>query len=107
MKKFNKYGFVSGGYIADKMDREALGALNKEYPVTKKELWFTADCHIEFYKQLCSTKKIRFNAFVMAFFAWQTSVDIEITLFQENAQIATGWFTFTKARHNFCKTKGV
>ena len=42
MNKLNKYGFISGGWLYDMMDRKALTTLNRVFPLTKDQQIYTA-----------------------------------------------------------------
>lgn len=101
MKSLNKYGFVSGGYIVDKMDRVALTAINTEFPDTKNDLWFTSDCSVEFLKQLCNTDNIRYAVSLDRDSLY--CIDAKVKLLQGDTEIAKGYFTFVHADKNFCK----
>lgn len=54
MQDKNKYGFISGGAIFDMLDRAALEYINKTWPATTKENWFTKRSVIHFNLQVCS-----------------------------------------------------
>lgn len=87
----------------DKMDKEALKRLNKYYPSTRKELWFTQHSSFDFKKQLCNTDNTMLVCKTDKSF---TTAKVVAKLFQDGVEIADGYFVFAKADHDFCKTKG-
>lgn len=102
IKGKNKYGFYSGGFITDMLDKIALRAINEKYPQTKRELWFTSSATVDFKKQLCDLKKLTHlvDAIETAGIIYTCAA-----LYQEKTLIAIGNFTFKKAKHNYCETK--
>lgn len=103
MKNINKYGFYSGGYIADRIDRYALRMLNNSYPETKNELWFTRACDITYKKQLCDTDATYLRT--IAFNKMNDSTTVGVELVQGDTLIAIGYVVFAKAKGDFCKIK--
>ena len=104
MEQKNKYGFVSGGYIFDWLDRGALAFINKRFPETTNQNWYTARADISYLKQLCDPK----NALTMYTIA--SKLEDEITcnteVYQEAKTIVRATFVFRLARHNYCDIKG-
>lgn len=99
--KFNKYGFVSGGYIADLMDRLALRKINESFPETKDQQIYTASARITYHKQLCDTVGVASDTGCTQLDSatYLASCD----LYDHNGvMIASGEFDFVKATHNFC-----
>lgn len=105
MKNTNKYGFISGGYIADILDRAALDEINRCYPETEKQQVYTSWCEISFEKQLCSTKGIRVETDTIKQCTLGAVWLVENALYQGDTIIAFGGFKFMLANKNFCKIK--
>lgn len=105
MKNTNKYGFYSGGYITDLLDRAALEEINRRYPETEKEQIYTAWCEIDFEKQLCSTKGIRIETDMMQQSVLGSVWLVENTIYQGDTVVAFGAFKFVRADKNFCEIK--
>lgn len=103
MKNKNKYGFYSGGYIADRIDRYALRTLNNSYPNTKNELWFTKSCDITYKKQLCDTDSTYMRT--ITFQKTEDTALVGVDFVQGDTVIAIGYIVFAKAKGNFCKLK--
>lgn len=100
MKNKNKYGFYSGGFITDKLDRIALDAINKAYPMTSSQLWFTSTAKIDFKKQLCNLKDISYECGIWP--AGCGSIYVLVELYQSDTIIAVGNFAFVKTNKNYC-----
>lgn len=63
MKIRNKYGFVSGGYIFDKMDRIA-----QDWVETKNrdlKYWMTKSAKIKYMRQICSEENLAFGVRIL------------------------------------------
>lgn len=103
MKNTNKYGFYSGGYVFDRVDRYALRVLNNAYPETKDELWFTEHADIHFYKQLCCSDATLLRT--IKFEKESDSATVGVELIQGKTLIARSYVWFSKAKNNFCKIK--
>ena len=103
MKNTNKYGFYSGGYIFDRIDRYALHTLNNAYPETKDELWFTSHCSINYKKQLCHTDSTYMRTTMFQKLSDRALVGIEFI--QGRTIIALGYVEFAKTKDNYCKVK--
>lgn len=103
MDKLNKYGFVSGGYIFDLLDRGALEHLNHKIPDTKNELWFTSRAEISYYRQICDIKDITFDYLFTG--CNSTTAIIKATIIQNGEEAVVAEFYFKKANHNYCETK--
>jgi hypothetical protein len=104
MKNKNKYGFYSGGYIFDRIDRYALRTLNNAYPETKDELWFTSHCKIDYKKQLCDNDESTYMRTIV-FQKLSESAVIGVEFVQGKTLIATCYVDFTKAKGDYCKLK--
>lgn len=104
MKNKNKYGFYSGGYIFDRIDRYALRTLNNAYPETKDELWFTSNCTVDYKKQLCDSDELTFMR-TTVFQKFNDSALVGVELVQGTTLIATGCISFSKAKGDYCKLK--
>ena len=109
MQDLNKYGFYSGGYIADLLDRRALEAVNDNYPSTVHKQLYTSHCEIRFLKQLCTKKCTPVLRWVIP----RCGVDrrreyvVNIELFDANwVQVAGAEFTFKIAKRNYCEIGG-
>ena len=105
MKEKNDYGFYSGGYIFDRLDRTALKAIRKQYGLSPATQLYTANATITFMHQLCDIKKSR------CFFGdievmGDGSYQISVRLHQAQTCIASATFWFKKAKHNYCETQG-
>lgn len=99
--KFNKYGFVSGGYIADIMDRLALRKINERFPETQNQQIYTSKAKISYYKQLCNTDGMAADL-GCADISRDTYI-VACDLYDHNGvMVASGEFEFVKATHNFC-----
>lgn len=103
MKNTNKYGFYSGAYIFDRIDRYALRMLNNAYPETKNELWFTSYCDVKFLKQLCDTDATFLRTTTFQKYGEDATVGVE--LIQGKTTIANGYVCFQKAKGDYCKLK--
>ena len=106
MERLNKYGFVSGGYIFDYLDRTALDYLNLEYPKTKTENWFTESADVKFYKQWCDEEYDTFLGSTMEYYKQDKGIaKINVKLFLHNARliIAEATFVFKRANNDFCR----
>lgn len=104
MKNKNKYGFYSGGYIFDRIDRYALRTLNNAYPETKDELWFTSHATIDYKKQLCDNDESTFMR-TTVFQKMPDSAIISVEFVQGKTLIAIGCVSFTKTGNDYCKLK--
>ena len=106
MKTTNKYGFVSGGWIFDYMDRAALNCLNVSYPETRNQNFYTAKASVNFLSQVCDTKDISADIRIIPHGKWGKSYSVITYLRQGNIRRAEGVFLFVKAKENKCETKG-
>lgn len=107
MQELNKYGFYSGGYIFDVLDRVALATINKKYPNTKKQQIYTTHADVFFTKQLCTSE---FEVKVMSTNSWVDSdgkhvYRVMLELVAGDAHIANGLIMFALAKRNYCKVK--
>ena len=59
MKTKNKYGFVSGGYIFDKMDRIVQDLVETNNPDLK--YWMTKSAKVRYLKQVCSEENVGYQ----------------------------------------------
>ena len=101
MKNTNKYGFISGGYIFDLLDRTALQAINEKYPETANQQVYTASADIRYFKQLCNTDNIDFFIFDCCY--RDNGYGVFLELHQNDTIIATADFDFAVAKHNYCE----
>lgn len=104
MQELNKYGFVSGGYIFDLLDRAALAAINKYEPITKDQQVYTKSAKIYYLKQVCDDTKIKTSTHVL-FHKKPDEYLVEIHLLINKEVVTKAIFIFKKAKHNYCKTK--
>lgn len=110
MQDTNKYGFISGGAIFDMLDRAALEYINKTWPSTVNENWFTKRSVIHFNLQVCSMDN-------MEIVVQKTGKDkkYEETFVHDNRKVvvalvdsihkrihAVAGFFFVKANKNHC-----
>jgi len=58
----NKYGFVSGGYLYDKLDRITQDFIERNNP--QKKYWMTKKASATYNKQVCSLKDIKFSVVI-------------------------------------------
>ena len=103
MKNTNKYGFISGGYIFDLLDRKALEAINEAYPETKDQQIYTKVGSIVYKKQLCNTENIKTNTEYI--FKKNDEYFVCVVLEQNDTRIADVTFTFARADHNYCEIR--
>lgn len=103
MKNTNKYGFYSGGYIFDRIDRYALRMLNNSYPETKNEPWFTEFCEVNFLRQMCDTSATFLRT--TTFQKFDDSATIGAELVQGKTVLAIGYVGFKRAKKDYCKLK--
>lgn len=103
MDKTNKYGFISGGYIFDLLDRTALQAINEKYPETANQQVYTASADINYSKQLCNLEYIT-PIVIMCFYSQAKHKFVVICrLYQNETEIADACFEFAIAEHNYCE----
>lgn len=104
MDKLNKYGFVSGGYIFDLLDRAALEAINERFNNADK-LIFTVDAQVEYHKQLCNLRGAQTIVDFVEYDKVSRRYVAGVRLRQIATDIAHGTFYFKKANHNYCEIK--
>ena len=104
MKILNNYGFVSGGYLFDRMDRIAQKAAI-ENCFCKKRFTMTQQASIDYLKQCCDRKDLYFviaeiisnkNKCLCTVFAKSTSTGLTY---------AVATFSFAYVDKNYCETK--
>lgn len=103
---FNKnvYGFYSGGYIFDRLDRSALYAIRKRPELKDKQL-YTKCADIQFKKQLCDLEDTKvFTSRIDN--VGEDEYEIQNVLRKGKMVIAVGCFCFKVAQHNYCETDG-
>lgn len=105
MKKTNKYGFISGGYIFDLLDRAALEYINFCYPETEKQQIYTQWCEINFNKQLCQPNGIKVKTDKIEQRIIGELWVVDNSLWQGNTVIAHAEWWFKKTKHNYCEQK--
>ena len=104
MDKTNKYGFVSGGYIADILDRAALDAVNQKFHNADK-LIFTRTAEIDYRKQLCNLRGVKTIVDFVEYDGAHRKYVAGVKLRQIDTDIAYGTFYFKQAFKNFCEIK--
>ena len=105
MKTTNKYGFVSGGWIFDYMDRKALYAMNCAVKETRDKNFYTASAKIKFLNQLCDTKDITLN--IGVFIKDRRRILVVVSMWKVRGEIiAKAEFLFVEAKQNKCEIKG-
>jgi len=104
MIETNKYGFVSGGWLYDQMDRKALFTLNRVFPVTKDQQIYTSHAKVEYFKQVCDDKDL---LMVVPFVDDQAPNEyiVPVDVYYGTTLAAHALFTFKKAKRNFCAIK--
>lgn len=105
MKNKNKYGFYSGGYIFDLLDRAALDAINKKFNNTNKFI-FTRQAEMDYRKQLCNLIGVKTIVDFVEFDTEHRMYVVGVKLRQIATDIAYGTFYFKQAYKNFCEIKG-
>ena len=96
MKNTNKYGFYSAGYVFDRADRYALRTLNNACPETKDEIWTTANCNIDYKKQLCTTDATHMRAITIQKLGDSALIGVEFI--QGKSLIATAYVNLIKTK---------
>lgn len=106
MQDLNKYGFYSGGYIYDLLDRAALSAINAKYPHTIYKQLYTTYGEIIYYKQLCDDKiTIMLRTVCCSNKKPARTYYVSLELYDKNrTKIAMAQFNFRIAKHNYCET---
>lgn len=104
MNKLNKYGFVSGGWLYDLMDRKALTTLNRVFPLTKDQQIYTAQANVEYFKQVCDDKNLMM---IVPFVNDETpnTYYVPVDVYYGTTFAAHATFIFKKANQNYCETK--
>ncbi len=104
MKDKNDYGFYSGGYVFDRLDRHALLVLRKKFPELKNKQLYTAESKVFFERQLCDLDRVRiFTGEVKQ--TGDNAYYVENIMRKHSTLIAYGFFTFVVAKHNYCELK--
>ena len=104
MNKLNKYNFISGGYIFDRLDRAALDAVNQKFHNADK-LIFTRTAEIDYRKQLCNLRGVKTIVDFVEYDTAQRQYVVGVKLRQIDTDIAYGTFYFKQAFKNFCEIK--
>lgn len=105
MKKNNKYGFVSGGYLFDIMDRYAL---EKLIDTKGTGFYFTASANISYQKQCCDHNDLCLQYTHIAedpVHPDNYSVNVIAYSPKTKIQYASALFLFTRKNHNYCEKK--
>lgn len=104
----NKYGFISGGCIADMLDREALFHVNKCFPTTTEGMQlYTAVLNVSYKKQLCDISGIRFvsDHRILSRADQPFEITVLIELWQDKTLIADALVRFKQSQRNYCENK--
>lgn len=103
----NKYGFISGGCIADMLDREALFYVNKCFPETADMQLYTAVLNVSYKKQLCAVDGVRFisDHRVLSRADQLFEITVLIELWQDDTLIADALVRFKQSQRNYCENK--
>ena len=104
MKNKNDYGFYSGGYIFDRLDRTALRVARRESKLKHAQL-YTETSFIRYHKQLCDLNLLH-TVINKADWVRAYEYEVQIELWQHAIKIASACFNFHVAAHNYCETKG-
>lgn len=104
MKNKNDYGFYSGGYIFDRLDRIALKVARRE-PLLKNAQLYTQSADIQFKKQLCDLCGTHTRLLGVEWVG-NDEYEVQISLWQGTIEIAVAYFNFKVAKHNYCEIKG-
>jgi len=105
-EKLNKYGFVSGGYLFDLMDRAALRAINKYAPYTTDEQIYTKTAKVWYLKQVCPDDTLKPNTYLL-YRKEPDEYHVEIHLLVDKDVVSRAEFVFKKAKRNHCKVKEI
>ena len=109
MKEKNDYGFYSGGYIFDRLDRAALRFVRQAYPELKGKQVYTSWSEIKFHKQLCALNNSKVYLDCCETFVGMsgaTVYEVNVYLTVPGHRIASATFWFKEAKHNYCETQG-
>ena len=94
MKDRNEYGFYSSGYICDRLNRNAVLRLRKEFPELKNKQLFTTESKVFFDKRLSSLDRVRiFTGEVKQ--VGNNAYYVENTMRNPSILIAYGFFIIT------------
>lgn len=107
MKEKNDYGFYSGGYIFDRLDRAALRFVRQAYPELKGKQVYTSWSEIKFHKQLCALDNSKVHLDCCETFegmSGDTTYEVAVYLTVPSLRIASAAFWFKVAKHNYCET---
>lgn len=104
MQNKNDYGFYSGGYIFDRLDRAALKVARREALLKDKQL-YTQSADIQYKKQLCNLNGVHTRLLGVEWVG-NDEYEVQIALWQGTTEIAVAYFNFKVATHNYCETKG-
>ena len=108
MKEKNDYGFYSGGYIFDRLDRAALRFALQQWPELKGKQVYTAWSEIKFHKQLCTLEnsKVHWDSYETIDGMNGLTYEVNVYLTVPGHRIASATFWFKEAKHNYCETQG-
>lgn len=103
----NKYGFISGGCIADMLDRAALCHVNKLFPDTTDMQLYTVVLNVSYKKQLCAVNGVRFisDHRVLSRTDQPFEITVLIELWQDDTLIADALVRFKQSQRNYCESK--
>lgn len=106
MKNTNDYGFYSGGYIFDRLDRAALRFAKQKWPELKKTQLYTSWSEIKFHKQLCALEgsKVHLDCYETFYGMSGETHEVCVYLTVPGHRIASATFWFKVAKHNYCAT---
>ena len=105
MKTLNNYGFVSGGYLFDRMDRIAQKAAIKK-SFFRKRYAMTKNAHIEYQKQCCDVRDLRFVVVTPVEKSKRKWVGAVYAMSRTTkTTYATATFEFAYVDKNYCETK--
>lgn len=105
MQNKNDYGFYSGGYIFDRLDRAALKVARRE-PLLKNAQLYTQTADIQFKKQLCNLSGVHTRLLSICWVG-NDEYEVQISLWQGTTEIAVAYFNFKIAKHNHCEIRRV
>ena len=103
----NKYGFISGGCIADMLDRAALCHVNKLFPDATDMQLYTVVLNVSYKKQLCDISGIHFRSDhrILSRADQPFEITVLIELWQDNTLIADALVRFKQSQRNYCENK--
>lgn len=104
MRNENKYGFISGGYLFDKMDRIAQDWVEINH--NDHKFWVTKSAKVHYLKQVCSLKDLSYR--VKLILRIRDTVFVDVTVYDAKdpkKNYAKSTFIFVGKDSLFCIRK--